>query len=89
MNKTISKLVEYLRNYLPDSRLFVDYDPDTVTKTNFDVSIRSVHSKIEWYIKIANVDWSSGNIVVTFAPGISDWSINMLTGAIDSFNLSN
>lgn len=86
MKITIEKLVEYLRNYLPNSTLFVDYDPDTITKNNFDVSIRSRESVIEWYMKIANINWGSEKIVVTFFPGVPQDVLNVVIHAIDTFD---
>lgn len=86
MNNIALKLAEYLRAYLPNSMIFVDYNPDRIEKDNFDVSIRSQESVIEWYMKIANISWGSGKIVATFFPGVPQNVLNVVIHAIDTFD---
>jgi hypothetical protein len=81
MNEIINKLVQYLRECF----FLIDYDPDSEEKSHFSVSVSSNNSVIEYFIKVADVDWSSGKIVVTFHPGTRS-TPDRLINILDSFN---
>jgi len=82
MYDIINKLVKFLT----DCEFHTDYNPDAEEKSHFSILIRSDQSNIEYYLKVAEVSWSSDKIILTYMPGIAPKIAAGITMVFDNFN---
>lgn len=83
--KLVKNLIAFLHTKIPDC-LITGAPSESEESSSFDLSIRPIsHFGFEYYLKIANVDWSSGVPLITFYPGVGIYP-DYLTNLLASFN---
>ena len=82
----LNNLIEKLVIFLISCNFYTDYNPDTNEKSHLSILIRSDQSNIEYYLKVAEVSWSTGKIILTYMPGNAPKIAAEITMVFDNFN---